>query len=134
TTLEWAARKLGELNREPGRDGDMSTTHYQFINTVGKNVIEDSNPLSPLSMWKPLKGPVRDWPLALCDNSTIDPTNDLQASDLVFADYVVENCQVYYTSKQKWYYIRDQQATEVWVFVQADSAKSARPGEFNRFG
>lgn len=85
-------------------------------------------------MWKPLKGPVRDWPLALCDNSTIDPTNDLQASDLVFADYVVENCQVYYTSEQKWYYIRDQQATEVWVFVQADSAKSARPGEFNRLG
>ena len=74
-----------------------------------------------------MKGPVRDWPLALCDASTVDP-KDVQPGDLVYGNYVVENCQVHESPSQKWYYLRDQGPEEAWVFVQSDSV-SSRPGK-----
>ena len=82
-----------------------------------------------ISVWKPLRGPVRDWPLALCDVSTVDP-DDIQPGDLVYGDYVVENCQLHQSGGQKWYYLRDQGPEEAWVFVQSDSLGS-RLGKFN---
>ena len=81
------------------------------------------------SVWKPLRGPVRDWPLALCDASTVD-SDDIEPGDLVYGDYVVENCQLYRSVGQKWYYLRDQGPEEAWVFVQSDSLGS-RPGKFD---
>lgn len=72
------------------------------------------------SIWKPLRGPLRDWPLALCDMSTVE-IDDIQAGDLVHSDFVIENCQVHYNRNQKWYYITDQQPNEAWVFMQSDS-------------
>jgi hypothetical protein len=72
------------------------------------------------SVWKPLRGPVRDWPLAFCDPSSI-ALEDLHPGDLVYDDYVVENMQLHYTNDQKWYYISDQGQDEAWVFVQSDS-------------
>ena len=37
-----------------------------------------------LSVWKPLKGPVQDWPLAMCDPRSIKPETDLEPCDLVY--------------------------------------------------
>ncbi len=63
---------------------------------------------------------MRDWPLALCDPRTVG-SDDLEAADLVYHDYVVENRQVYRQPGQNWYYIRDQQPNEAWIFRQSDS-------------
>jgi hypothetical protein len=73
------------------------------------------------STWKPLRGPVRDWPLALCDARTLEASTDLEAADLVYAEYVVENRQIYQSDRHKWYYLSDQQPDEMWVFMQSDS-------------
>jgi hypothetical protein len=81
------------------------------------------------SVWKPLKGPVQDWPLAMCDPRTIDAAEDLEAADLVYHDYVVENRQIYWTPKQKWYYLSNQQPHEAWIFRQSDSKPGAGIGE-----
>lgn len=72
------------------------------------------------SVWKPLRGPVRDWPLAICDPSTV-ALRDLHPGDLVYDDYVVENQQLHYADDQKWYYLSDQAPDEAWVFVQSDT-------------
>lgn len=66
---------------------------------------------------------MRDWPLALCDASTVNQ-DDLLPGDVVYRDYAVENMQVHYSPGQKWYYIRDQEPTEAWVFVQSSSMKA----------
>lgn len=79
--------------------------------------------LTNLSVWKPLRGPVRDWPLAFCDPTTVT-ISDLHPGDLVYDDYVVENMQLHYASNQKWYYLSDQGPEEAWVFVQSDSDKT----------
>lgn len=47
------------------------------------------------SVWKPLRGPLRDWPLALCDPATVEPDH-LTAADIVFKTRATENLQVHY--------------------------------------
>lgn len=81
------------------------------------------------SVWKPLHGPVRDWPLALCDSNTLN-RQDVISSDLVYPATVVENCLVRSNPQQKWYYISSQTADEAWVFVQSDSDDGGQLGEY----
>lgn len=63
---------------------------------------------------------MQDWPLAVCDPSTIKK-DSLIAGDVVFEDMAMENVLVHHDVKQQWYYIRDQQADEAWIFVQGDN-------------
>lgn len=80
-----------------------------------------------ISVWKPLRGPLRDWPLALCDLSSLRATDTLEA-DNVYTNRVVESMQVHYAETQAWYYLQDQQASELLVFQQADSEKGKNSG------
>jgi hypothetical protein len=72
---------------------------------------------------------VDDWPLALCDVRTLESA-DLVPNDLVYRDTAIENYQVYFNPKQKWYYLSQQTENEAWVFVQADSEARGIFGEF----
>lgn len=85
--------------------------------------------LSLGSFWKPLVGPVNDWPLLLCDASTINPATDLEVADLLYPDHVTENSMVYYRSDHKWYYLSDHNTDEVIVFKQMDSQEGSLPGK-----
>ncbi|KAJ3550122.1 hypothetical protein NM208_g155 [Fusarium decemcellulare] len=76
-----------------------------------------------LNLWKPLKGPVRDCPLAVCDPATIDQNCDVCYVDLIDPTNVGELANIHYNAKQSWYYIRDQKATEALVFKGYDSKK-----------
>jgi hypothetical protein len=83
------------------------------------------------SVWHPLQGPLVDWPLALCDGSTVDFENDTMAGDIVDKDAVFENTQVHFNPKQKWYYLPDQMPEELLIFKNADSEEEigGMPGE-----
>lgn len=35
------------------------------------------------SVWRPLTGPTDDWPLALCDYTTIDTQEDIRLNDSI---------------------------------------------------
>lgn len=87
-----------------------------------------------VTVWKPLKGPVEDWPLALCDATTLGPS-DVVPSDVVYQKVATENYLVHFSDKQKWYYLDRQQPDEVFMFKAADSepGQSARcaHGSFN---
>ncbi|KAK0727160.1 hypothetical protein B0T26DRAFT_119283 [Lasiosphaeria miniovina] len=79
-----------------------------------------------LNVWKPLKGPVREWPLALCDASSVD-SSDLREHDTVFDPSTArENLMVHFNANQRWYYLSEQLPSELWVFRQCDS--SGKPG------
>lgn len=84
--------------------------------------------LNIASLWKPLNGPVRDWPLALCDPSSIDVHVDLEPCDLVYPDYVVENRQMYFAEDQEWWWCSEQMNDEAWIFLQSDTDASTKPG------
>lgn len=72
-------------------------------------------------MWHPLRGPLQDWPLAICDASSVDFANDTIASDVVDYHDANENMQVQYNEKYKWYYLPLQLPTELLIFKNADS-------------
>ena len=80
-------------------------------------------PLIPSSIWKPIRGPVEDWPLALCDPNSLDVDNDLRVHDVVFDpdESVSEAYQLHYSPSHKWYYVNNQTVEEVWIFLQSDS-------------
>ncbi|CAM1505212.1 Fc.00g108490.m01.CDS01 [Cosmosporella sp. VM-42] len=71
--------------------------------------------------WKPLRGPVRDWPLAVCDIRTVDRNSDLQRCDIIDPDQVSEEYLLHHSPEQKWYYLKEQMPNEVWVMLQTDS-------------
>ncbi|RMZ90250.1 hypothetical protein DV736_g2529, partial [Chaetothyriales sp. CBS 134916] len=108
TTLEWAYAMAQQLN--PGRAESIAQHRLQCVN-----------------FWKPIIGPVRDWPLALCSAATINERTDFEPCDLVYPDYVVENRQVYYADRQEWFYVSEQKANEAWIFLQADSEYHTNP-------
>lgn len=76
----------------------------------------------------PLKGPVRDWPLTLCDPATVDARTDLVERDLLRMVSPLETYQMHHTKQQKWYFASEQQAHEAWIFLQSDSAQDGMTG------
>jgi len=76
-----------------------------------------------INVWKPLHGPLRDWPLALCDLRSIDP-DDLQRLDEVHSEDFLESYQVKYNSAQRWWFLPEQEPHEILVFKGADSEVS----------
>ncbi|KIW33962.1 uncharacterized protein PV07_00773 [Cladophialophora immunda] len=78
-----------------------------------------------LNVWKPLRGPLRDWPLALCDLQSLQPEH-LVALDEVHAQQSLESQHVLYDPAQRWHYLSNQQAHELLIFKAADSVV---PGE-----
>jgi hypothetical protein len=79
------------------------------------------------SIWKPLKGPLNDWPLTFCSSTTVEP-EDLEAADLLYPDLATENYQVYHHQRHRWFYLSDHETTELIVFKQSDSDPTASAG------
>ncbi|KAI1422501.1 hypothetical protein F5Y12DRAFT_762382 [Xylaria sp. FL1777] len=74
-----------------------------------------------LNVWRPLFGPLYDWPLALCDWRSIDACRDLEPSDNVYTHVTAETYNVYHHDSHRWYYVSGMQPTETLVFKSFDS-------------
>eukprot|EP00245_Coleochaete_scutata_P016289 TRINITY_DN753_c0_g1_i1.p1 TRINITY_DN753_c0_g1~~TRINITY_DN753_c0_g1_i1.p1 ORF type:complete len:304 (-),score=54.10 TRINITY_DN753_c0_g1_i1:915-1826(-) len=76
-----------------------------------------------IQVWRPLKGPVRDAPLAVCDSSTLS-LDSLVSVDLLFKDRVGEVNFLTFDPQHKWYYLPDMTKDECIVFKVYDSDQS----------
>jgi hypothetical protein len=81
------------------------------------------------SIWKPLYGPLTNWPLALCDAQTVNLEEDCIATDVVTRIGWTENYQVYTNPHYRWYYLNNQEADELALFRQCDTDESFATGE-----
>ncbi|MCJ1361286.1 hypothetical protein MMC16_000384 [Acarospora aff. strigata] len=95
------------------------------LNRVRKHLAKEADHLLEgrvriINLWRPIKNPVEDWPLAICDGSTID-MEDLIETDTVRRDYIGSNMFALHRETQAWYYLHKQQADEVLIFKQFDS-------------
>ncbi|KAI4250069.1 MAG: hypothetical protein L6R40_000241 [Gallowayella cf. fulva] len=124
--------RISSAMRSGEADQFQDATHEEAISTFQK-VNGDRATLSPnlryqvVNVWKPLRGPLRDWPLALCDAESVH-ADHLAAADGVFETKITENLQVHYDAAHRWYYLEDQEASELLVFRQADSHPAGRLG------
>jgi hypothetical protein len=78
-----------------------------------------------INVWRPIKGPLRDWPLTVCDASTVAP-EDLVASDLVYRDRVGETYGVRFNDDHRWYYVSEMQPDEALLLKCFDSETDGR--------
>src|SRR5580704_9734961 len=78
-----------------------------------------------VNVWRPIRGPVEDSPLALCDARSFTD-DDLIASDLVYAHVRGETSRVAYNPAHRWYYFSDMRPDEVLFIRVHDSADDGR--------
>jgi hypothetical protein len=78
-----------------------------------------------INLWRPIRGPSRDAPLAVCDARTV-AAGDLVASDLVYRDRVGETYGVTYNPDHRWFYVPDMQPDEALLLKCYDSSTDGR--------
>jgi hypothetical protein len=78
-----------------------------------------------VNVWRPIRGPVQDSPLALCDARSFTDA-DLIASDLVYPHVRGETSSVEYKPGHRWYYFSDMQPDEALLIRVHDSAADGR--------
>ncbi len=78
-----------------------------------------------INLWRPIRGPLQDMPLAVCDALTVKP-EQLIPSDLVYKDRVGETYSVTYDAGHRWYYVPKMEADEVLLLKCYDSKTDGR--------
>jgi hypothetical protein len=73
-----------------------------------------------INVWRPIRGPVVDSPLAICDASSVADA-DLRKADLIYPDRTGEINYVAYNPAHRWYYVREMATDQVWIFKNFDS-------------
>ena len=78
-----------------------------------------------INVWRPIRGPVLDAPLAITDASTI-AEGDLVATDLVYPDRTGEIYYVKFNPDHKWFYAPAMRNDEVLLIKCYDSINDGR--------
>jgi hypothetical protein len=78
-----------------------------------------------INVWRPITGPVKSNPLALCDARSLDPA-DLVPSELRYPDRTGEIYAVTYSPRHRWFYFPEMSAEEVVLIKCFDSARDGR--------
>jgi len=73
-----------------------------------------------VNLWRPIRGPLRDAPLAICDGRSVGP-NELVATDLLYPNRRGEIYYLTHDAGQRWYYAPDMASDEIWLFKNYDS-------------
>lgn len=80
-----------------------------------------------ITAWKPLMKRVSEWPIAVCDTSTIS-VDDCHAVDTVFPHYASELYHIGHNAAHKWFYLSEQTDEEVLLMQIFDSDTPELPG------
>ena len=78
-----------------------------------------------INVWRPIKGPVKTAPLALCDAQSLDP-GDLVRTELRYPDRTGEIYTVTWNPRHRWLYFPEMRAEEVLLIKCFDSARDGR--------
>jgi hypothetical protein len=78
-----------------------------------------------VNLWRPIRGPLRDAPLAVADARTVAP-GDLVGSALIYPDRVGETYAVRFNPAHRWFYVPDMQPDEALLLKCYDSASDGR--------
>jgi hypothetical protein len=116
--------------REPSRRVHNDHTVTSAPRRVRDHLGDDAGELLKgrfgiVNVWRPIRGPVQDSPLALCDARSFTDA-DLIASDLVYPHVRGETSSVEYKPGHRWYYFSDMQPDEALLIRVHDSADDGR--------
>jgi hypothetical protein len=132
--VEGAADIRGAGPRQPATRVHVDQTVTSGPNRVREHLPEEADELlkgrvQVINLWRPIRGPVRDAPLAMADGTTVAP-DDLVASDLIYPNRRGETYSVKYNPNHRWFYFPEMTADEAILLKCYDSATDGR----TRFG
>lgn len=78
-----------------------------------------------INVWRPIRGPIQESPLAVCDARSIEP-GDIVASDLVYPHRVGETYVFTYNANHRWFYFPNMQRNEALLLKCYDSKEDGR--------
>lgn len=78
-----------------------------------------------INLWRPIRGPLRDAPLAVCDARSV-AAGDLVPSELVYPDRVGEIYGVTYNPTHRWFYLPEMREDEALLLKCYDSVADGR--------
>jgi len=79
-----------------------------------------ARPFAFVNVWRPIRHPAEDWPLALADARSVAPT-DLIAADLVYPDRRGELYNLVYSPQHRWWHVPDMALDETLLIKCYDS-------------
>jgi hypothetical protein len=132
--VDGASDIRGAGPRQPATRVHVDQTVTSGANRVREHVPEEADELlkgrvQVINLWRPIRGPVRDTPLAMLDGTTVKE-GDLVASDLVYPNRRGETYSVKYNPDHRWFYFPDMTPDEAILLKCYDSATDGR----TRFG
>jgi hypothetical protein len=78
------------------------------------------NRFAVVNVWRPIRGPVEESPLAVCDGRSMTPA-DFVLQDLLYRDRTGEVYAVAHNENQRWFYFPNQRKEEVLLLKCYDS-------------
>jgi hypothetical protein len=128
-------RVPGAEDRRDGLRQPVARVHVDHTENSGPQRVKDLLPdeadrllrgrVQIINLWRPIRGPLRDSPLAVADARTVKP-QDLVASDLVYQHRTGETYQVLYSDAHRWFYVPGMLAEEALLLKCYDSLKDGR--------
>jgi hypothetical protein len=129
-------RVHGADDRSPGTPRQPATrVHVDHTATSGPQRVRDflgeeaeellKGRLQVINLWRPIRGPLRDAPLAVCDALSVAP-EDLVPADLVYRDRVGETYGVRFNPLHRWFYVPEMQPDEALLLKCYDSETDGR--------
>jgi hypothetical protein len=123
-------------NKAMSRGGDKSVqepvkvAHNDYTVKSGPQRVRDllpneaeellKNRFAVINVWRPIRGPVQENPLAVCDARTI-AAKDWVTNDLVYRDRVGEVYVLAYNPEHRWFYFPMMEKNEVMLLKCYDS-------------
>jgi hypothetical protein len=126
-------RVVGGVDRAPGTPRQpVASVHNDYTVKSGPQRLrelmgEEAEELlrhrfEIVNVWRPIRGPLRDAPLAICDAASV-AFADFVSSDLVYRDRVGETYRVRYNPSHRWFYVPEMRTDEAVLIKCYDSAE-----------
>lgn len=128
--VEGAADNRDGGPRQPATRVHVDQTDVSGANRVREHLGSEAEQLlkgrvQVVNLWRPIRGPLRDAPLAMCDATSVAP-DDLVASDLIYPNRKGETYSVRYNAAHRWFYFPEMTADEALLLKCYDSATDGR--------
>lgn len=124
-----------EYRAEKGLRAPVQVMHNDYTNWSAPKRVrdiwpEDADDLTSrrfimVNVWRPLMGPIRTFPLVLCDAATMRE-QDLLAADHIYKDRHGETYRICYSNQQRWHYFSEMTMDETVMIKCYDSLNDGR--------
>ena len=126
-------RVSGGIDRSPGTPRQpVTSVHNDYTVKSGPQRVRDlmgeeaeellRHRFEIVNVWRPIRGPLRDAPLAVCDATSV-AFADFVPSDLVYRDRIGETYRVRYNPAHRWFYVPEMRADEAVLIKCYNSAE-----------